>query len=114
MKYLIWIGLAIAILLLIRLVTPVKRRRNEVRSAASGRGDGRGRAADRGRDAVDRGGRQELMMRCSLCGVHVPSSDAVFARGRVYCSTGHRDADERDGGAAGRADGRTDGSEDRT
>jgi uncharacterized protein len=106
LKYLIWIGLAIAILLLIRLVTPVKRRRNEARSAASGHGDGRGRAVDRDRDADDRSSRQELMMRCTLCGVHVPSSDAVFARGRVYCSPGHRDADER-------VDGDADGSEHR-
>lgn len=89
MKYLIWIVLAIVIVLLIRALTPVKRRRGD----AGGGARDTGPSADRRPDAADRRGPQELMMRCSLCGVHLPSSDAVFARGRVYCSAEHRDAD---------------------
>ncbi len=93
MKYLIWIVLAVVIVLLIRMLTPVKRRRSD---SAGGSGGGRNASdpADRRRDAADRPPGQELMMRCNLCGVHLPSSDAVFARGRVYCSAEHRDADQ--------------------
>ena len=50
---------------------------------------------------------EELMMSCAVCGVHLPASDAVFARGRVYCGPEHRDADldgltrDRDAAAGG-------------
>ena len=39
------------------------------------------------------------MMSCAVCGVHLPASDAVFARGKVFCGADHRDVDEarRDG-----------------
>lgn len=35
----------------------------------------------------------ETMVRCQVCGVHLPGSEARYARGRVYCSDEHRDAD---------------------
>ena len=99
MKYLIWIGLFVIILLLMRLLSPVKHRGREEGNRGKGnQGPGRGgRAAadatDRARDADDRRDGRELMLRCNVCDVHIPSSDAVFARGRVYCGAEHRDAD---------------------
>lgn len=94
MKYLIWIVLIVVILLLMRMLSPVKRRggdRGGRGDAAAGRAAGRTDDAD-GRPEAGRDGR-ELMLRCNVCGVHIPSSDAVFARGRVYCGAEHRDAD---------------------
>lgn len=32
------------------------------------------------------------MVRCAHCGVHLPSSEAIQADGRPYCSPAHRDA----------------------
>ena len=100
MKYLIWIGLVVVILLVMRLLSPVKRRDDEAGKGNGGAAAGRARggraatdAADRARDADDRRGGRELMLRCTVCGVHIPSSDAVFARGRVYCGVEHRDVD---------------------
>ena len=101
MKYLIWIGLFVVILLLMRLLSPVKRRGGDEKRDSDGGAGGPGRggraatdAADRARDADDRRGGRELMLRCNVCGVHIPSSDAVFARGRVYCGAEHRDVDD--------------------
>lgn len=37
----------------------------------------------------------EGMVACAHCGVHLPSSLAVQAQGRVYCSAAHRDGGPR-------------------
>jgi uncharacterized protein len=29
------------------------------------------------------------MVRCALCGVHLPESEAIFSSGRHYCSETH-------------------------
>lgn len=97
MKFLIWIGLALVIFFLLRVLSPAKRQRKR-ETDERGKSASRG-AADRSRSADDRRENRELMMRCSVCGVHIPSSDAVFARGRVFCGPEHRDA-----GDAGPAD----------
>jgi len=34
------------------------------------------------------------MVRCDLCGVHLPRSDAVVGRIGLYCSTEHRQSAE--------------------
>ena len=34
--------------------------------------------------------RREPILRCEVCGVYVPASEAVKAGGKVYCSQGHR------------------------
>jgi uncharacterized protein len=35
------------------------------------------------------------VVKCDLCGVHVPEAEAVKSHGRVFCSQQHRDAAER-------------------
>lgn len=92
MKFLIWIVLIVVILLLMRMLSPVKRRGADKDGGVRGRGAS-GTAVDRSQDADDRQAGRELMLRCKVCGVHIPSSDAVFARGRVYCGAEHRDVD---------------------
>jgi uncharacterized protein len=32
----------------------------------------------------------EVMVRCSVCGVHLPKSEALTAGGKRYCSEEHR------------------------
>ncbi len=34
---------------------------------------------------------RELMLRCDVCGTHVPGSEALTVNGRHYCSAAHRD-----------------------
>jgi hypothetical protein len=52
------------------------------------------RRSEKPDDAAARNSGGELMMTCAVCDVHLPSSDAVFARGKVFCSPEHRDLDE--------------------
>lgn len=37
------------------------------------------------------------MVRCEVCGVHVPQSEALERDGVFYCSTEHRDQDSAPG-----------------
>lgn len=37
------------------------------------------------------------MLRCDYCGVFVPRSEAILARGRSYCSGAHADAGRNQG-----------------
>lgn len=91
-KLLVWVGVALALWLAWRLVGISRRRAAAAREAAAG-------AA--ARDGAAPGRRTpELMMQCAVCGVHLPGTEARFARGRAYCSDAHRDADP-DGTAAG-------------
>ena len=85
-KIAIWILIAVAVMLLLRLIGTAKRGgaadRTASGSGASGRRDSKDAAAERD---------GELMMSCAVCGIHIPSSDAVFARGKVFCGPEHRD-----------------------
>ena len=90
----------VAVMLVLRLIGNAKRRVDDPSAGAAGgapAGQGQRERGDRG-DPDQRRDNGELMMSCSVCGVHVPASDAVFAHGKVFCSTDHRDAAERHGG----------------
>lgn len=43
-------------------------------------------------DAKARGA--EDMVRCQVCGVNLPRSEALMSRGRFYCSEEHRSQDQ--------------------
>jgi uncharacterized protein len=92
-KVLVWIGIALALWLVWRLAG-ISRRRTEAARASRSAPDG----SREGAGPV--GSRPELMMQCAVCGVHLPGTEARFARGRVYCSDAHRDGDT-DGAASG-------------
>jgi uncharacterized protein len=94
-KIAIWILLAVAVMLVLRMIASHKRR------ADGGSGGTRQGKAERGtsgrseREGTDpRGTGGELMMSCAVCGVHLPASDAIFARGKVFCGPEHRDLEE--------------------
>ena len=40
----------------------------------------------------------EDMVRCRICGVHLPKSEAVTSRGEIYCSKEHLQLADREGG----------------
>ena len=92
-KVLVWIGVALALWLAWRLVGISRRRAEAARSA-------RGATQGERSGAAPGAGRPELMMQCAVCGVHLPGTEARFARGRAYCSDAHRDGDT-DGPASG-------------
>ena len=89
-KLALWIFVAVAVMLLVRLFGPGKRRVGGDPGARGGSGP-TGRKPGEAGDPPAQGNPGELMMSCAVCGVHVPASDAVFARGKVYCGTEHRD-----------------------
>ena len=50
-----------------------------------------GRRRDQGERRPDaKAGSAEDMVRCQVCGVNLPRSEAVMGRGRFYCSDQHR------------------------
>ena len=40
----------------------------------------------------------EDMVRCRICGVHLPKSEAVTSRGQIYCSKEHLQLADRERG----------------
>lgn len=52
-------------------------------------------ASKRGDDAARRPEAKaaEDMVRCKVCGVNLPRSEAIMSQGRFYCSDEHRRAD---------------------
>jgi uncharacterized protein len=91
-KIAIWILIAVAVMLVLRLIGTGKRR---VADDDATPGKGRSNRSDRSESGDDERQRNpgELMMSCAVCGVHIPASDAIFAHGKVFCGPEHRDAD---------------------
>lgn len=50
----------------------------------------------RSRQSLDRRGKQEVedMVRCHVCGINLPRSEAILSRGRIYCCDDHRHQDQ--------------------
>lgn len=80
MKIVVVLG---ALLLLVWLVL------GSVRRAKGGRREGAATTAERPAP------RAEDMVACAHCGVHLPASLALVARGQAYCSEVHREAGPR-------------------
>lgn len=38
-------------------------------------------------------GKVEDMVRCKVCGVNLPRSEAILSQGRIYCCDDHRKSD---------------------
>ena len=77
MKYLLLVGLLVAVVWLIR---SGRRGSRHVDSSAS----------PRAREPSEPS--REAMVACEHCGVNLPQGDALFADERWYCSDAHRDA----------------------
>jgi uncharacterized protein len=88
-KIAIWILIALAVMLVLRLIATHKRRVDDAETRPGQDGHKHSQQADGGGEERRDGG--ELMMSCTVCGIHIPASDAVFARGKVFCSADHRD-----------------------
>jgi uncharacterized protein len=48
------------------------------------------------RQEPGRGGSRNVedMVRCQVCGINLPRSEAILSRGRIYCSDEHRRQDQ--------------------
>ncbi|MBA3477015.1 MAG: hypothetical protein H0T52_01220 [Lautropia sp.] len=92
-KIAIWILVAIVVMQILRVIASHKRK-SDADAGTPGRvGGSRGPGKKDAEDAQPRSG-GELMMSCAVCDIHLPASDAVFARGKVFCGPEHRDLDE--------------------
>lgn len=47
--------------------------------------------------AASSGGHGEDMVRCRVCGVHLPRSEALTSRGEMFCSREHLQLADREG-----------------
>jgi uncharacterized protein len=90
-KVLVWVGIALAAWVVWRFVLVGRRRVREDAGRDAADAAGSAGAADRAPRGDERIAAPESMMQCAVCGVHLPASEARFARGRVYCSDAHRD-----------------------
>lgn len=45
-------------------------------------------------DAPKQGKTVEDMVRCQVCGVNLPRSEALLSRGRIYCCEEHRNRED--------------------
>ena len=50
------------------------------------------------RQSASKHGEDEDMVRCKVCGVHLPTSEAVTSRGEFFCSKEHLQLADREGG----------------
>ena len=96
-KIAIWILIAVAVMLLLRLIATAKRRVADDNAPTVKGGSNVSDSAEDERQRTP----GALMMSCAVCAVHIPASDAVFARGKVFCGQEHRDADEASREAGG-------------
>lgn len=88
-RLLTWIAIAAIVYLAWRMLVISKRRAERSRGAPPA---GRASGGDLDRAENDRRV-PETIVQCAICGLHLPGSEAVFARGRVYCGAEHRDQD---------------------
>jgi len=77
MKYLLLVGLLVAVVWLVR---------------AGRRGSRRGDSSASPRAGEPSEPPREAMVACEHCGVNLPQGDALFSDERWYCSDAHRDA----------------------
>ena len=90
-KIAIWILIAVAVMLVLRMIGTAKRRVADDDPAPGKSGSNH---SDSGANDDERQRNPgELMMSCAVCGVHIPASDAVVAHGTVFCGPAHRDTD---------------------
>ena len=90
-KFLVWAGIAVAAWVFWRFVLVGRRRVREDAAQGAANAGGPGGAAERAPGAGERIAAPESMMQCAVCGLHLPASEARFARGRAYCSDAHRE-----------------------
>lgn len=87
-KVLTWVLIGLILWGAWRLYTISQRRSERARRDAGAvpPGDGRDAGGEPARVAAP-----EAMVRCAVCGVHLPGSEARWSGGRTYCGDAHRD-----------------------
>jgi uncharacterized protein len=88
-KFLLVIAVFIVVYLLLR---------NVARKAGAAEPASAGDSAKRGTSKHGTSKLGEDMVRCDICGVHLPTSEAVTSRGDYFCSKEHLQLAGRDSG----------------
>lgn len=79
--------LLVAVFAIVYLVLRSYRGKSDLRAPAARQGpEGRGASAH-----------GEDMVRCLICGVHLPRSEAIASRGEIFCSREHLQLADRGG-----------------
>ena len=89
-KFLLVIAVFIVVYLLLRNVA--RKAGGAADSAAAGDSGNRGKKHGTSKLGED-------MVRCDICGVHLPTSEAVTSRGDYFCSKEHLQLAGRDSGS---------------
>lgn len=85
-KVLTWVLIGLVLWAAWRLVVISQRRAERARRDAPPAAQGGDARAEPGRVAPP-----ETMVRCAVCGVHLPGTEARWAGGRTFCGDEHRD-----------------------
>lgn len=93
-KLLGWVLVGLLVWVVWRFMV-ISKRRAERANAGDSAGDSAGGEAS----PSSQGARRDtpvtdqtpvMMMQCVACGVHLPSTEAIFSGGKVFCSEAHR------------------------
>lgn len=84
MKIIFWMLVIAGAIMLVR--------RYGALAAARARRDAQAAAGQSAADAASpaRPADADMMVACSICDLHLPASEAIFAHGRVYCCEAHQ------------------------
>ena len=86
MKIIFWMLVIAGAIMLVR--------RYGALAAARARRDAQAAQAAASQSAADaapaRPASADMMVACSICDLHLPASEAIFAHGRVYCCEAHQ------------------------
>ena len=83
MKIIFWMLVIVGAIMLVR--------RYGALAAARARRDAQTASGQSAADAAPaRPADADMMVACSVCGLHLPASEAIFVHGRVYCCEAHQ------------------------
>jgi hypothetical protein len=97
-KLLGWVLVGLLVWVVWRFMV-ISKRRAERANVSDSAGNSAGDTANGEASPSSQGARRDapvtdktpvMMMQCVVCGVHLPSTEALFSGGKVFCSEAHR------------------------
>jgi len=89
-KLLGWVLVGLLVWVVWRFMVISKRRAERAGASESADGDTSPSSQGARRDTPVTDKTPVMMMQCVVCGVHLPSTDALFSGGKVFCGEAHR------------------------
>ncbi len=104
-KLLGWVLVGLLVWVVWRFMVISKRRAERAKAGGSAGGEASPSSQGARRDTPVTDRTPVMMMQCVVCGVHLPSTEAIFSGGNVFCSEAHRNqGPPAHAGAAARRD----------